>query len=150
MSSPSDMSTPPDELSARAIGLFVAINRRYAGEAEAAAAAQDLTPLQAKALLATMDPVPMRAVADKLHAEPSNITAVVDRLEERGLVERRAAPGDRRVKLVAATDRGRTAIAELRAAMPFAGDPLGALGTEQREALCRLLELVVGPQERQA
>ena len=147
MSSPSDMSTPPDDLSARVVGLFAAINRRYAGESEAAAAAQDLTPLQAKALLAAAQPVPMRAVADKLHAEPSNITAVVDRLEDRGLVERRAAPGDRRVKLVAATDAGQSAIAELRAAMPFATDPLAALGTEQRETLRGLLELIAGPEQ---
>jgi len=90
----------------------------------------------------------MRAVAERLHAEPSNVTAMVDRLEERGLVERRPSPADRRVKLVAATAAGQAAIGELRAAMPFATDPLAALDTEQREALRRLLELVAGPEPR--
>ncbi|MDH6114796.1 DNA-binding MarR family transcriptional regulator [Kitasatospora sp. MAP12-15] len=139
-----DRPAGPDDVSARVLGLFVAITRRYNAESEAAAAHHELTPLQAKALLAAAQPVPMRAVADKLHAEPSNVTAVVDRLEERGLVERRPAPGDRRVKLVAATDAGHAAIAGLRAAMPFAADPLGALDHHQREVLADLLALVVG------
>lgn len=141
------MSSPTDDVSARVVSLFVAINRRYAQESEAAAATHDLTPLQAKALLAAADPVPMRAIAERLHAEPSNVTAIVDRLEDRGLVERRPAPGDRRVKLVAATAAGQSAIAELRAAMPFATDPLAALDPRQRETLRGLLELMAGPQE---
>ncbi|MFF8729381.1 MarR family winged helix-turn-helix transcriptional regulator [Streptomyces sp. NPDC015171] len=131
-----------DELDARVVGLFAAINRRYARESEAAANAQDLTPLQAKALLYSAEPVPMRALAQRLHAEPSNLTPLVDRLEERGLVERRPGIEDRRVKQVAATDAGRQKIAELRAAMPFASDPLGALDREQRETLARLLALI--------
>jgi DNA-binding MarR family transcriptional regulator len=42
-----------------------------------------------------------------MHCDNSNITGIVDRLEERGLVERGAAEGDRRVKLVALTQAGR-------------------------------------------
>ncbi len=41
-----------------------------------------------------------------MHCDNSNITGIVDRLAERGLVERRAAEGDRRVKLVALTEAG--------------------------------------------
>lgn len=144
------MSSTADATSTRVLSLFVAINRRYARESEAAAAAHELTPLQAKALLATIEPVPMRAIADRLHAEPSNVTAVVDRLEARGLVERRPAPGDRRVKLVAATADGRRTIAELRAAMPFAADPLAALDAGQRETLCGLLALLADEGEAEA
>ncbi|MFB7663622.1 MarR family winged helix-turn-helix transcriptional regulator [Kitasatospora sp. NPDC056138] len=136
------MPSSADETSARVLSLFVAINRRYARESEAAAATYELTALQAKALMATVEPVPMRTVADRLHTEPSNVTAVVDRLEERGLVERRPAPTDRRIKLVAATEAGRRAIAELRAAMPFAADPLAALDATQRATLCELLALL--------
>ncbi|MFI8519791.1 MarR family winged helix-turn-helix transcriptional regulator [Streptomyces sp. NPDC085481] len=138
------MTYPADELDARLVGLFAAVNRRYARESEVAATAQDLTPLQAKALLYSAEPVPMRALAERLHAEPSNLTTLVDRLEERGLVERRPGIEDRRVKLVAATDAGRRAIAELRSAMPFATDPFAALDREQRETLGRLLALVAG------
>ncbi|MGW5852709.1 MarR family winged helix-turn-helix transcriptional regulator [Streptomyces sp. NPDC055254] len=137
------MPTPSDETTMEVVGLFAALNRRYALEAEAAAAAHELTPLQAKALLASEDPVPMRRIADHLHAEPSNVTAIIDRLERRALVERHPDPSDRRVKLVAATAAGRAVAADLRARMPFASAPLGRLNTEQGESLRELLQLVL-------
>ncbi|MEV6973751.1 MarR family transcriptional regulator [Kitasatospora sp. NPDC093806] len=137
------MSNPPDELSREIVGLFAAVNRRYAQESEAAAAAHDLTPLQAKALLAAEGPVPTRRIADRLHAEPSNVTVIIDRLESRGLVERGPDPADRRVKRVAATEAGRTVAADLRTRMPFAADPLASLDTPQRESLRDLLRLLL-------
>ena len=51
-------------------------------------------------------PIAMRELADGLHCDPSNITGIVDRLEARGLVERRAAPGDRRIKTLVLTGGG--------------------------------------------
>src|SRR5947209_9979554 len=108
------MQERSDELTVEVVGLFAAINRRYAQESEAAATAHELTPLQAKSLLAAEESVPMRRIAHRLHAEPSNVTAIIDRLESRGLVERRPDTGNRRVKLVAAT-AGRTVTADLRA-----------------------------------
>jgi len=42
----------------------------------------------------------MRSLAEEWGCDASNATWIVDRLEKRGLVERRAKPGDRRVKLV--------------------------------------------------
>ncbi|MEV4127215.1 MarR family transcriptional regulator [Nocardia sp. NPDC049707] len=137
------MSTSSDELTGAVVGLFAAINRRYAHEYEAAAAAHELTTLQAKALLAAENSVPTRSVAESLGAEPSNVTAIIDRLESRGLVERRPAPGDRRIKLVAATAAGRTVTADLRARTPFASAPLHRLTTQQRETLHRLLQLML-------
>ncbi|RVW02228.1 MarR family winged helix-turn-helix transcriptional regulator [Rhodococcus xishaensis] len=125
------------------VGLFAAINRRYAQESETAAAVHDLTPLQVKALLAAEAPVPMRHIANRLHAEPSNVTTIIDRLESRGLVERRPASGDRRIKLVAATPAGLAVAADLRARMPFAAAPLARLATEQRQSLRELLQLVL-------
>jgi DNA-binding MarR family transcriptional regulator len=132
-----------DELTGEVIGLFAAVNRRYTEESEAAAGTHELTPLQAKALLAAEEPVPMRRVADRLRAEPSNVTAIIDRLESRGLVTRRPDPGDRRVKLVAATAAGRAVTADLRARMPFAAAPLDRLTTPQRESLRELLRLML-------
>ncbi|GAA4839547.1 MarR family winged helix-turn-helix transcriptional regulator [Kitasatospora terrestris] len=137
------MSSPTDALTTEIVGLFAAINRRYAQESEAAAATHDLTPLQAKALLAAEDPVPTRRIADRLHAEPSNVTAIVDRLQARGLVERGSDPADRRVKRVAATTAGLAVAADLRARMPFAAEPLAALTVQQRESLRELLQLVL-------
>lgn len=55
-------------------------------------------------------PMPMGELAALLGVDPPNLTAVVDDLERTGLVERRAHPTDRRVKLVVATDAG-TALA---------------------------------------
>ncbi|MDI2127549.1 MarR family winged helix-turn-helix transcriptional regulator [Yinghuangia seranimata] len=137
------MSTPPDELTPEVVALFAAVNRRYAQESEAAAAAHGLTPQQAKALLAAEEPVPMRRIAERLHAEPSNTTAIIDRLESRGLVERGLDPADRRVKRVAATEAGRAIAADLRVRMPFAADPLSPLTTRQRETLRGLLQRIL-------
>ncbi|MER5974502.1 MarR family transcriptional regulator [Streptomyces sp. NPDC002055] len=137
------MSHAPDELTREIVGLIAAITRRYTQEAEAAASAHGLTPLQAKALLAAEEPVPTRRIADRLHAEPSNVTAIIDRLESRGLAERSLDPGDRRVKRVAATEAGRTVVTDLRARMPFAAAPLAQLSTEQREFLRELLQGVL-------
>src|SRR4051794_31663905 len=65
----------------------------------------DLAPAQLGALKALDpdDPVPMRHLAQALACDNSNVTGIVDRLEARGLVERRAAPNDRRVKMLVVT-----------------------------------------------
>lgn len=51
-------------------------------------------------------PLSMGTVAEELHCDPSNVTGIVGRLEQMGLVERRADPGDRRVKELVLTDKG--------------------------------------------
>ena len=56
--------------------------------------------------LAPGDAVPMRAIGESLYCDASYVTDLVDRLEERGLIERRPDPSDRRVKLVALTADG--------------------------------------------
>ena len=67
-----------------------------------------LTPGHFKALgaLDPEEPRPMRALADSIGCDASTATWLVDRLEERGLVERRALPNDRRVKTIALTPSG--------------------------------------------
>jgi DNA-binding MarR family transcriptional regulator len=68
----------------------------------------DLTFMQAHVLrlLEPEAPRPMGDLAETLRCDASNITGIVDRLEARGLVERRSAPGDRRVKALAPTVAG--------------------------------------------
>ena len=73
----------------------------------------DLMPPQQMVLGLLDEPRPMGELAHQMHCDNSNITGIVDRLTERGLVERRAAEGDRRVKLVALTDEGRAIRKEL-------------------------------------
>jgi len=48
----------------------------------------------------------MRSLAEEWGCDASNATWIVDRLEKRGLVERRAKPGDRLVKLVVLSAAG--------------------------------------------
>jgi MarR family transcriptional regulator, organic hydroperoxide resistance regulator len=67
-----------------------------------------LSPMQLHALR-LMEPgaeMPMSSLAGKLFCDASNVTGIVDRLEARGLIERRPAAHDRRVKLLFLTDAG--------------------------------------------
>jgi MarR family transcriptional regulator, organic hydroperoxide resistance regulator len=50
--------------------------------------------------------MPMSRLADVLNVSVSNATGLVDRMEERGLIERRRVPEDRRVVLVRITADG--------------------------------------------
>lgn len=81
----------------------------------------DLMPPQQMVLGLLDEPRPMGELAQHMHCDNSNITGIVDRLSERGLVERRAAEGDRRIKLVALTKAGadlRDELARRRAEPP--------------------------------
>jgi DNA-binding MarR family transcriptional regulator len=53
-----------------------------------------------------VSPMTLGELAAALGIDPPNCTTVVDDLEERGLVERRPHPTDRRSKLVATTAQG--------------------------------------------
>ena len=67
-----------------------------------------LAPMQLHALR-LVEPggaVPMSSLAGMLFCDNSNVTGIVDRLEARGLIERRTADHDRRVKLLALTPEG--------------------------------------------
>jgi DNA-binding MarR family transcriptional regulator len=85
-----------------------------------------LTPAHFRALsiLDPDEPRPMRAMASTLCCDASMATWLVDRLEERGLVERRTPPSDRRVKTVVLTALGIKTRDRLRASFY---DPPGAL-----------------------
>src|SRR3954464_4360534 len=84
--------------------LFHASRRRFL----AVASEFELSPPQVRALglLDPQRPVPMSELADALQCDNSNVTGIVDRLEDRGLVERRSATHDRRVKMDAVAERG--------------------------------------------
>jgi DNA-binding MarR family transcriptional regulator len=78
-----------------------------------------LTPPQMFALrvLDPEHPLPMRELAAHLHCDSSNVTGLVDRLTAQGLVERREAPHDRRVRMLAVTPEGARVRDRLRAMM---------------------------------
>jgi DNA-binding MarR family transcriptional regulator len=93
-----------------------------------------LKPPQFFALNALDEPVPMSNIANILRCDRSAVTWITDRLEERGYVERRSDPGDRRVKLLALTEEGRRVREEIRQRLATPPEPLTRLSVaEQRE-----------------
>ena len=96
-----------------------------------------LTPGHMKALsiLDPDEPKPMRAMADALACDASMVTWLVDRLEERGLVERRTAPADRRVKTLVLTPVGISTRARLAEALYMPPADLLRLDLASLEAL---------------
>ncbi|MGW1671679.1 MarR family winged helix-turn-helix transcriptional regulator [Streptomyces sp. NPDC002324] len=143
---PTQKTTPRiDPLTMEVVELIGTVVARYHEEYEDAAAEHTLTGAQARLLgLLSLEPLPMRRLAQKLRCEPSNVTGIVDRLEARGLVERRPDPGDRRVKLAAATAEGRRVAGSLRDSLDFAREPLAGLSSAEREVLRDLLRRMVG------
>lgn len=91
--------------------------------------------------------VPMRVLGESLFCEPSYMTDLVDRLEERGLLERRASPDDRRVKLIALTEEG---LRTRKRALQMLYEPpeeFAALDEEELETLAALLAKAVGAEQ---
>jgi DNA-binding MarR family transcriptional regulator len=116
-------------------GRFVAIAQEF-----------DLTPIQMGAVrnLDPERPVPMSELAGALHCDASNVTGIVDRLESRGLVERRSADRDRRVKMLALTDEGARVRAALVERMSQPPESLAALSAADQRALRDVLRRVLG------
>ncbi|MGB2874308.1 MAG: MarR family transcriptional regulator [Gaiellaceae bacterium] len=88
--------------------LFFEIGMDQRAKVGARLAELGLTLSQAHALrlLDPERPLPMSSLAERLLCDASNITGIADRLEARGLVERRSAEGDRRVKALTLTPAG--------------------------------------------
>jgi DNA-binding MarR family transcriptional regulator len=101
-----------------------------------------LAPMQSMALtsLEPDEPMPMSALAQALMCDNSNVTGIVDRLEALGLVERRPAEHDRRVKTVALTERGKTVRGVVQLRMSEPPPPLARLSEEDAVALRGILQ----------
>jgi len=105
----------------------------------------DLTAQQAHALrcLVPGSPLPMRELAGELMCDASTVTGLVDRLEQRGLVQRRPAPQDRRVKALVVTDAGIAVRDRLWEGLLARAPHLVALSSDERTQLRDLLARVV-------
>lgn len=93
-------------------------------------------------MLQTLTPgeqVPMRHLAEALFCDASNVTSLVDRLEQRGIIERRPDPDDRRVKRIALTQEGEAFRAR---AMERLFEPPAALRTLSEVELEQLRDLL--------
>jgi DNA-binding MarR family transcriptional regulator len=103
-----------------------------------------LSPPQLFALrsLEPDEPAPMSRLAGVLRCDASNVTGIVDRLEDRGLVERRAAPHDRRIKHLLLTDAGVQLRDKIAARMDRPPAGFAALGPAEQRQLRDLLRKV--------
>ena len=108
----------------------------------------DLSPGELHALNA-LDPEsvqPMGALAAELRCDASNVTWLADRLEARGLVERRTAPTDRRVKTLALTAAGRALREQITTQLRTPPPQLLALPIHELRELRHLLSKCVAEQ----
>jgi MarR family transcriptional regulator, organic hydroperoxide resistance regulator len=95
----------------------------------------DLVPPHWIALQTLDEPTPMGELAKRLACDNSNVTWITDRLEERGLVERQPAPGDRRVRLLVLTDAGRRLRDEIAARLAEPPEAIASLPRHDVQAL---------------
>jgi MarR family transcriptional regulator, organic hydroperoxide resistance regulator len=105
------------------------------------AAACGLTPAQCH-VLRVLEPgtsLPMCRLAASLACDASNVTGIVDRLEARGLVARRPAGHDRRVKELVLTRAGAAVRARMLARLATPPAPITRLSAQDQQALCAIL-----------
>src|ERR671922_1144209 len=101
----------------------------------------DLAPQQMIALrILGGGPRKMSDLAQALFCDNSNVTGIVDRLEERGLVRREAAEGDRRVKLLVLTEEGEFMRSEITKRMAEPPPPIASLSEADQRALRDILK----------
>ena len=89
------------------------------------------------------EPIAMSALAERLFCDASNVTGLVDRLEARGLVERRSAENDRRVKALTLTPAGVALRDQVLAVMSEPPEAIAALAVADQRALRDILARAV-------
>ena len=110
------------------------------------AAELELSPAQCHVLhqIEPGRPIPMGRLAETLACDASNVTGLVDRLESRGLVRRRPAAADRRVKVLELTAPGARLRALLLDRMTTPPVTLERLSARDRQTLVRILTRLLG------
>jgi DNA-binding MarR family transcriptional regulator len=121
---------------------FWAVARQLRQLSRQTLAPWDVAPSHSRALGMLLDHGVMRLseLSDHLHIAPRSTTEVVDGLQERGLIERRPDPHDRRATLVALTAEGTRVGTAIRTARAAEAEALfGVLSGEDRAELTRIL-----------
>lgn len=111
--------------------LLAAVGSLAAARFAERVAVLDLAPMQVGLLraIAATPGQSQQALAQLLGTPPSRLVSLVDSLADRGLVERRRNPHDRRLHALHVTDAGRALLARIE-----------AIGREHDDALCRSLD----------
>ncbi|MFB1295360.1 MarR family winged helix-turn-helix transcriptional regulator [Mycobacterium sp. pW049] len=95
------------------------------------------------AVLSTLDRGAFRtqaALADAINADKTRIIRTLDELQDDGYIERYPDPDDRRVRLLAITDQGRTVKDAIQAEIQRGEERwLGELSPEERKVFLRAL-----------
>ncbi|NES27247.1 MarR family transcriptional regulator [Micromonospora terminaliae] len=121
---------------------FWAVARRLRHQSKRTLEPWEINPGHARALavLTRHGAVRLSTLAEHLHIAPRSATEVVDGLAERGLVERRPDPVDRRATLVALTGEGERVGEAIRVARAAEAERFfGALDPADRDELTRIL-----------
>jgi DNA-binding MarR family transcriptional regulator len=104
----------------------------------------ELAPQQMIALrMLGSGPRKMSELAGALMCDNSNVTGIVDRLEERGLLRREAAEGDRRVKLLVLTKEGERMRLEITKRMAEPPPAIASLSEKDQRELRDILKRAV-------
>jgi MarR family transcriptional regulator, organic hydroperoxide resistance regulator len=136
------MKVAPDQ-DVRLVELVIALFDEFREHANTCMAGFDLSTAHAAALLRLDTPLSQRELADCLKYDASNITGIVDTLEDRGLVERRVDPTDRRVRRLVVTVEGSRVLTHLRTCFEEAS-LVERLDDDERTQLRVLLAKAVG------
>ncbi len=135
-------STVPSAAAREAWGLFWRIFSADKPRRMATLNELGLAPMQSMALMQLRpgEPMTMSAMAHALQCDNSNVTGIADRLEAMGLVERRAAEHDRRVKTVVLTAHGEAVRGVVQERMSVPPPPLAGLSEEDAATLRDILQ----------
>lgn len=96
-------------------------------------------------LLDSRGPVTQHDLGAALSLDPSNVVGLLNELEERGLIERRRNPADRRRHIVSLSAAGSAELAQAYARFGLIEDELfSALSADERATLYELLVRAVG------
>lgn len=140
MPKPSNTPAAAKKLTGFAMALYQLVET-VRGEHERAAASVGLTAAQAAILAMLSEPTSMRRLAEQMGCDASNITGIVDRLEAKSLVVRAADPADRRVKRIAQTPAGRSAMDRFQRELVRASSLAGLTPAAKRGLLAALAEV---------
>ena len=136
------LARPPKELLSSTSFLLKRLGWEIKDRAMEAFESTGLTP-QHHAVLSVLEegaPETQGTIADALGYDRSHLVGLLDELDERGLVQRRRDPVDRRRHLVSLTAEGKETLARLRSIVKrFEKEFFAPLDAGQRETLHSLL-----------